>query len=85
MSEFHICFWHLISIKRRILLTHNISFLFVCCLVFFFLFQLANVMKALKVSSLLSGFQDRRLHSRLDVIFVEIWKQLLGWCFISRL
>lgn len=37
---------------------------------FFIFFQLANVVEALKVSSLLSRFQNECLHSRLDVIFV---------------
>lgn len=38
----------------------------------FFFPRLANVRKTLKVSSLLSGFQDRCLCSRLDIIFVEL-------------
>lgn len=37
---------------------------------YFTFFQLANVVEALKVSSLLSRFPNKCLHSRMDVIFV---------------
>jgi len=38
----------------------------------FLFFQLANVVEELKVGSLLSRFKNRCLHSRLDVIFVQV-------------